>query len=304
MKVAVIHSFGGSDKIKIEDSPRPQIKSDGVLVRIHDAGINPIDWKIREGYMKSAQPQFPLTLGQDFAGEVVEVGPNVKGFRKGDSVFGFARGSYAEFASVSTDKISLMPKSLDFETAAAIPTAGLTAWQLLMDQAHIKEGQKILIHGAAGGVGSFAVQLAVWKKAHVIATAAASDAEYLKGLGAQKIIDYKTTRFEEVAKDVDIVIDLVGGDTLSRSYQIMNKGGIALSTVGSVKEAEASAHNIRGINFVMTPNSKDLAELAKLFEQKVLRLRKGEVLPLAEAKKAQDLNQKGHSHGKIILKMM
>lgn len=304
MKVAVIHSFGGSDKIKIEDSPRPQIKSDEVLVKIHDAGINPIDWKVREGFRKSSSTQFPLILGQDFAGEIVDIGPKVKDFKKGDSVFGFARGAYAEYAAVSVDRIAQIPKSLDFETASAIPTAGLTAWQIVIDHAHIKEGQKILVHGAAGGVGSFIVQLALWKKAHVIATASASDEKYLKDLGVQKVIDYKTMHFEEVVKDVDVVVDLVGGDTLSRSYQIMKKGGIAISTVGSVKEGDARTHGVHGINMMMNPNSKDLSELAKLFEEKILKLRKAEVLPLAEAQRAQDLNQKGHSKGRIILKMM
>lgn len=304
MKAAVIHSFGDSSHIKIEESPRPRVKDKGVLVKIHDAGINPIDWKIREGYRKSANSKFPLILGQDFAGEIVELGSEVTGFKKGDRVFGFAQGAYAEFASVSEDKMALMPNSLDFETAAAIPTAGLTAWQLIVDHANIQEGQKILVHGAAGGVGSIIVQLALWKKANVVATASASDEAYLKDLGVQKVIDYKSMRFEEFVRDVDVVADLVGGDTLSRSYQIMKKGGIALSTVGSVKEEDARTHGVHGINVMMNPNSKDLKELAKLFEAKILKMRKGEVLPLAEAQRAQDLNQKGHTHGRIILKMM
>lgn len=304
MKSARIHSYGNSDQIKIEDSPRPQVQPHEVLVQIHDAAVNPVDWKIREGFMRAGPSKFPLTLGQDFSGEVIDVGQGVTEFGKGDFVFGFASGSYAEFASASMDRIALMPESLGFETAASIPTVGLTAWQLLIDQAQIKENQTVLIHGAAGGVGSLAVQIACWKKARVFATASSDDESYLKKLGVEKVIDYKSGRFEEMIKDVDVVIDLVGGDALSRSYQIMKKGGIALSAVGGFKESEASSYGIRGSNFVMHPNSKDLVEIAKLFDQGLLKLRIGAVLPLAEAKRAQDLNKKGHTHGKIILKVM
>ncbi|MBS1971818.1 MAG: NADP-dependent oxidoreductase [Bdellovibrionales bacterium] len=304
MKVARIYSYGGSDEIKIEDSEQPQISKNEVLVKIHDAGINPIDWKIREGYMKPATPHFPLTLGQDFSGDVIDVGGKVSGFKKGDRVFGFAHGSYAEFATATPEKIALIPKSLDYETAASIPTAGLTAWQLLIQEGHVKADQNVLIHGAAGGVGSFACQIAIWKKANVIATAAADDIPYLQKLGVKKIIDYKTKRFEEFAKDIDIVIDLVGGDTLSRSYQLMKKRGIALSTVGSYKDSEASKFGAHGVNFVMTPNAKDLAELASLVANKTLKPRVSEILPLTDVKRAQDLNQKGHTHGKVLLRMM
>lgn len=304
MKAAHIYSFGDSNQIKIEDSPRPQVKNNQVLVKVHDAGVNPIDWKIREGFMATKSPHFPLTLGQDFSGEIVELGPNVKNVHKGDKVFGFATGSYAEFAVADADKIAAMPKAIDFVTAASIPTAGLTAWQLVIDQGKIKEGQTILIHGAAGGVGSVACQIALWKKANVIAVAAAEDKAYLQGLGVQKFIDYKTQRFEEFAKNVDLVIDLVGGETLSRSYQVLKKGGVALSTVGSFKEADARNHGVRGVNFIMTPEAKGLAELARLINQGTLKVRVGEVLPLTEAKKAQDLNQNGKTHGKVVIKVL
>lgn len=304
MKAARIHSFGNSDQIKIEESPQPQIKKTDVLVRVHDAGINPIDWKIREGFMKTGSPHFPMTLGQDFSGEIVEVGSEVKGFKKGDRVFGIASGSYAEYVSASPDKIALIPKTMDFETAASIPTAGLTAWQLVIAKAQVKANQTVLIHGAAGGVGSIACQLALWKNAQVVATAAADDIPYLQSLGVKKVIDYKTKRFEEFVKDVDVVIDLVGGDTLARSYQIMKKRGMALSTVGSFKESDAGKFSVYGDNFIMSPNAKDLVELGKLFERKTLKARVSEILPLADAKQAQDINQQGHSHGKVLLRMM
>ncbi|MEK2645428.1 NADP-dependent oxidoreductase [Bdellovibrio sp. BCCA] len=302
MKVARIYSYGNSDEIKIEESPQPQVHSEDILVKVHDAGVNPVDWKIREGFMKQTSPHFPITLGQDFAGEIVAVGDQVRDFKSGDNVFGFAPGSYAEYALVSPNKIALMPKSLNYEAAASIPTPGLTAWQLL-EKAQLKANQNILIHGAAGGVGSIACQIALWKKANVIGTASADDVSYLKKLGVQKTIDYKKDRFEEFARDVDVVIDLVGGDTLARSYQVMKKDGIALSTVGAFKETDAAKFGVQGANFVMSPNAKDLSELAKLFDQKVIQVRVGEVLPLKEAKQAQDISQNGHAHGKVILKI-
>ncbi|WP_413944711.1 NADP-dependent oxidoreductase [Bdellovibrio sp. HCB-162] len=302
MKVARIYSYGNSDQIKIEESPQPQVHSEDILVKVHDAGVNPVDWKIREGFMKQTSPHFPITLGQDFAGEIVAVGDQVRDFKPGDNVFGFAPGSYAEYALVSPYKIALMPKSLNYEAAASIPTPGLTAWQLL-EKAQLKAYQNILIHGAAGGVGSIACQIALWKKANVMGTASADDVSYLKKLGVQRTIDYKKDRFEEFAKDIDVVIDLVGGDTLARSYQVMKKGGIALSTVGAFKEADAAKFGVQGANFVMSPNAKDLSELAKLFDQKVIQVRVGEVLPLKEAKQAQDISQNGHAHGKVILKI-
>ncbi|MGZ3769940.1 MAG: NADP-dependent oxidoreductase [Bdellovibrio sp.] len=302
MKAARIHSFGSSEKIEIEDTSQPKAKNGEVLVKIHDAGVNPVDWKIREGYRRS-NAQFPLTLGQDFSGEIVEVGTDVSDFKKGDRVFGFTSGSYSEFSCTSPAKIAHMPKSMDFETAASLPTPGLTAKQMIIDKAHVSSGQKVLVHGAAGGVGSLIVQLALWKKARVFATASSDDISYLKKLNVETVVDYKKDRFEELLKDMDIVIDLVGGDTLSRSYQIMKKGGFALSSVGSFKEEEAKSHGILGDNFMMSQNSTDLQELARLFEQGVLKVRVGEVLPLKDARKAQDLNKNGHTHGKVVLRM-
>lgn len=300
MKVAQIYVYGGSEQIKIEDSPRPEPRSNQVLVKVYDAGVNPVDWKIREGSFVSDHPHFPMTLGLDFAGQIVELGGNVIDFNEGDRVFGFATGTYAEYAAAARDKIALMPESLDFVTAASLPTPGLTAWQLI-EKAKIQEGQKILIHGAAGSVGSIAAQLALWKKAFVIGTASADDKEYLEKLGLQKVIDYKAQRFEDQVKDVDVVLDLVGGRTLSRSYQVMKKGGLAFSTVGAFKEEEAHKRRISGENFSMVQNAKDLAALVQLIDDGVVKVRISEIFPLFQARQAQDLTQKGHAHGKVII---
>jgi NADPH:quinone reductase-like Zn-dependent oxidoreductase len=304
MKVIRIHSYGNSDQIKIEDVPRPSVQDDEVLVKIRDAGVNPVDWKIREGYLKEYIPaKFPLTLGQDFSGEVVETGKNVREFKKGDEVFGFARGAYAEYALTKPGKIARKPKSIDFVAAASIPTAGLTAWQIIEDVAQVMKDQRALVHGGAGGVGSFAVQLARLKTAHVIATASSKDKEYLKSLGVERTIDYKTENFEKLLKDVDVVVDLVGGETLERSYDVLTPGGILITTIGSIDEDLAKRKGIRSVEFFMKQEATGLAQLAALIEHGSVKPRISEVLPLDSAKQAQDLNQSGKSHGKLVLKV-
>lgn len=304
MKVAQIYSYGNSDKIKIENAPRPRAEKNQVLVKIHDAGVNPVDWKIREGFMSPAHPTFPMTLGHDFAGEVIELGPNVTDFQAGDRIFGFTHGSYAEFAVADVERIALVPDDMDLATAAAIPTPGLTAWQAMTDVAHVRSGQKVLIHGAGGSVGSIAAQIAIWKDARVYAVASSEDRAFLEKLGVEKVIDYKTQHFEELVKDIDLVLDLVGGDTMKRSFEVMKKDAIAISTVGSFKEAEAQSYRVRGVNFVMNQNATDLAEIAELADKKIIQVRVGEILPLAEARHAQDLSQKGHVHGKVVIQVV
>lgn len=305
MKAIRIHSYGHSDQTKIEDAPRPTPKQAEVLVRVRAAGVNPIDWKIREGYMKDWIPaSFPLTLGQDFAGEVVELGAGVTNFEPGDEVYGFADGAYAEFAVASINEIALKPHSMDFVAAAALPTAALTAYQVVVDIIQPLKDQTILILGAAGGVGSFATQLCKWKDARVIAVASAKDSDYLKKLGIAQLIDYKTERFEEKVKNVDVVVDLIGGDSLTRSFSTVKKtGGLVVTTVGPLDEAQASKQGIRAIQFVMQPKGTELAEITKLVDQGILKPRLSKVLPLTQAKDAQDLNQSGQSHGKIVLEV-
>lgn len=302
MKAVRIHSYGDTDQLKTEDIPKPEPKKNEVLVKIHDAGVNPIDWKIRSGYMKNWMPvTFPLTLGQDFAGEILEVGPEVTVFKKGDRVFGFAGGSYAELAAIPADKLAPIPEPLSYQTAASLPTAGLTAYQIILDKADVSAGKLFLIHGAAGGVGSFAVQLACWKKARVIATAAKSDEPYLRELGVERVIDYKTQRFEEFVKDVDAVVDLVGGNTLDRSYQIAKPGGLVITTVGDLDKKQIEKFSLKGIQFMMKQNPSELAALARLVAQGIVKPRMSRVLPLKDARKAQELNEKGQSHGKVVL---
>jgi NADPH:quinone reductase-like Zn-dependent oxidoreductase len=305
MKAVRIYSYGDSNELKLEELSLPQIKNTEVLVKIHAAGVNPVDWKIRAGFLKEEMPvTFPLTMGQDFSGEIVKVGQDVPGFTVGDRVFGFARGSYAEFAAIPFEDVTAIPHSVDYVTAAAIPTAGLTAWEIVHDVLKLEKGKVVLIHGAAGGVGSFAVQLARIKNAHVIATASREDADYLLYLGAMRVIDYKTKRFEEYVEDVDAVIDLVGGDTLERSYQVVKKGGTLVSTAAAIDHARTLKLGIRGIDFLMKHDDRGLAQVARLIEQGRLRPRVSQVLSLEEARVAQELLEKGHPHGKVVLQIM
>ena len=304
MKAIRIHEYGDAGTLKLEELPRLSIKDEQILVRIHDAGVNPIDWKIRQGYMKQVMPAtFPLTIGQDFAGEVVEVGKNVSQFVAGDRVFGFAQGTYAEYAAAPVSTVAWIPSSVDFATAAALPTAGSTALQIIRDVVAAKPGMTILIHGAAGGVGSYASQIARNLEARVIGTATGTDIEYLKSLGVDEIVDYKRERFEDKANGIDAVVDLVGGETLARSYGVVKQGGVLATTVQPIDEAAANRAGIRGVQVIMRRNSADLAELARLVENGALKPRLFRTMNFSQAREAQELSETGKTQGKVILKV-
>ena len=304
MKAIRIYEYGDAAKLRFEEVPPLSFADDQILVRIYDAGVNPIDWKIRQGYMKEMIPAtFPLILGQDFAGEVAERGRAVTQVSSGDRVFGFAQGTYAEYAVAPVSTIAAIPKSIDFTTAASLPTAGSTALQLIRDAVNAQQGMTILIHGAAGGVGSFASQIARNFGATVIGTATGGDIQYLRSLGIDQVIDYQRDLFEEKAKDVDAVVDLVGGDTTTRSLTVIKKGGVLASTVGTVDESAAKRAGIRAMHIVMKRNATDLAELASLVEQGAVKPRFGMTMSLSQAKEAQELSEKGQTHGKLILKV-
>ena len=301
MKAARIHAYGHSDQIQVEDVSNPVPNVDEVLVRISAAGINPVDWKIREGFMARIAPRnLPFTLGQDFAGEVIALGKAVTDVEAGEEVYGFASGTYAEYAVVSPAMIAGKPITVDDATAATLPTPGLTALQIVTSIIRPQRDQRILIHGAAGGVGTIATQLCRWKGARVIANASRDDAGYLASLGVEQVIDYRSQRFEDEVRDLDGVIDLVGGDTLARSYQVLAPGGVLCTTVGRIDDQEARHRGIRATHIVMQKNAGDLAELARLVDEGVVLPRDPRVLPLDEARRAQDLNQTGHVSGIVI----
>lgn len=304
MKAIRIHQYGDASTLQLEETPRLPIADDQILVRIRDAGVNPIDWKIREGYLKQVMPaNFPMTIGQDFAGEVVEAGKAARQFVVGERVFGFAQGTYAEYAAAPASTVAAIPNSVDFATAAALPTAGSTALQIIRDVMGAKSGMSILIHGAAGGVGSYASQIARNLGARVIGTATGADIEYLKSLGVEEVIDYKRERFEDRATGMDAVVDLVGGETLSRSYTVVKNGGVLATTVQPINESAAKRAGIRAVQVIMKRSAADLAELARMVEKGALKPRLSKTMSLNEAREAQELSEAGKTEGKVILKV-
>ncbi|HWD92982.1 MAG TPA: NADP-dependent oxidoreductase [Verrucomicrobiae bacterium] len=303
MKAIQIHEFGGPEVLKLEDIPRPEPGPNEVLVRIHAAGVNPVDWKIREG--KMGQIPLPSIMGVEFSGEVEVLGPEVMEFRVGEPVFGSvadASGSYAEYALAPVAQIIEKPAVLDHVRAAALPVASMTAWQALFDEAKLRKGQKILIHAAAGGVGSFAVQFAKWKGAYVIGTASGPNAHLVRRLGAHEFIDYRTTRFEDVVQEADVVLDTIGGETQARSWKVLKKGGVLVSIVQPPPEKVAAAHGARGV-FMRQDGTRteELRQIAELVGSGQIKVNVETILALREARKAQELSQSGHAHGKIVL---
>lgn len=307
MNAIRIHAFGGPDQLKLESAPTPAPGPGEVLVKVHAAGVNPVDWKIREGYFKDPAIKLPLILGYDVCGTVEAVGDNVARLQVGDVVYSYISltrgGGYAEYVAIPENQVALKPTTLDPIDAAAVPLAALTAWQALFDNANLKSGQTVLIHGASGGVGTFAVQFAKQKGATVIATASEKNHAYLKDLGADVVIDYNTQKFEDIAKDVDVVLDSVGGDTQDRSFTVLKKGGTIVSIVGPVSAQKAAEHGVRGKSMLVQPSAAQLAEIGALIDQEKVKVVVSHIMPLADAAKAHEQSQTGHTRGKIVLKV-
>ncbi len=308
MKAVRMHEYGGPEGLVYEDAPRPRAGRREVLVRVYAAAINPVDWKIREGYAKDRlHHQLPLILGWDVSGVVEELGRGVKRLKKDDEVYGRPDvahdGAYAEYIVVPESLLAAKPRTIDHIHAAGIPLAGMTAWQSLFEAGGLAAGQRVLIHAAAGGVGHLAVQLAKCKGAHVIGTASARNHDLLRDLGADETVDYTTVRFEEAVHDVDIVLDTIGGDTQTRSWAVLKKDGILVSIVSPPSQEEAEAHGVREAYVFMQPRLPWLQEMAKLVDAGLLRCVVETVLPLAEARRAQELSQSGHARGKIVLEV-
>ena len=308
MKAIVIHSHGGPEVLKYEDVPRPEPKDDEVLIRVMAAGINPVDGYIRQGNRgKATGEKFPIILGMDIAGVVEKTGAKASKFKAGDAVYAYSsfqeQGGYAQFAVAKENEVALKPQSITFEQAAAVPLAATTAWQALVDKAELGPGQTVLIQGGSGGVGSFAVQIAKVRGAKVIATASTQNQGFLKELGADQTIDYTTTKFEAVVKDVDVVLDGVRGDTLARSYGVVKKNGIIVSITGRPDPAELARHGIRGESLMARPDAHVLEQLARLIDDKKIRPEVSEVFPLDQARRAHEQIASGHTRGKIVLKI-
>jgi NADPH:quinone reductase-like Zn-dependent oxidoreductase len=306
MKAVVVHEYGGPEMLKYEDAPRPDPKEKEVLVRVIACGVNPADPLIVSGkYAKEFGTHLPLIPGYDVAGVVEKTGTKVTKLKVGDGVYGYALfgGGWAEYAVLAENEAALKPRSLTFVEAAAVPLAALTAWQALIDVAQLSAGQTALIHGGSGGVGSFAVQIAKVRGARVFATASTPNQDLLKQLGADVAIDYTKTKFEEVAKEVDVVLDPVGRDTLTRSYAVVKKGGIITTLVTRCDQAQLDKYGIRGASISVKPDAIELAEITKWIDEKKIKPIVTQVLPLSEAVKAHEQAATKHTRGKMVLKI-
>lgn len=303
MKAIRIHEFGGPEVLKYEDVPEPQPGPGEIRIRVIAAGVNPMDWKVRQGAIKLP---LPMILGMDVAGVVDALGAGVNAFQPGDRVFAkvsLGPGGYAEYTVTNASQAASKPRSIGFVEAAAIPTAGLAAWQALFDIAGLERGQSVLIHGAAGGVGSFAVQFAKWKGARVIGTASSANEQFLKSIGADVVIDYKAERFEDVVHNMDVVLDTIGGETFERSWGVLKPGGFLVTTVANVPEGAAEAHGVRAKGMLTRADGSELAQIAAIIDEKHIKPVVTAVLPLADARRAQEMSESRHTRGKIVLRV-
>jgi len=308
MKAVVLREYGGPEVLKLEEVPRPEPKDDEVLVRVIAASVNPVDAYARQGMLsKRGLDKRPEIIGYDIAGVVEKTGARVTKFKAGDAVYAYLSimrgGGYAQFAIAKEGEMSLKPKNIDFEKAAAVPLAATTAWQALIDTAKIDKGQTVLIHGGSGGVGSFAVQIAKAQGAKVIATASSANQDLLKQLGVDQPIDYTTTKFQDVVKYVDVVLNCVRADTLPASYGIVKKGGMIVSITGDPEPAECDKRGIRCSGVMAHPDANVLEELTRLIEANKVTPIVSQTFPLAEAARAQQQIETRHTRGKIVLRV-
>lgn len=315
MKAMVIESFGGAEKLHLDDCPMPKPADNEVLIEVCYAAVNPVDWKIREGLLKGLiQHEFPIILGWDAAGIVVSTGKNVTRFKPGDEVFAYCRkpivkwGTYAEYVSFNAANVALKPNNISFAQAAAIPLAGLTAWQALFDFAKLKAGETILIHAGAGGVGSLAIEFARQAGAKVYTTASQENHGYVKKLGAHVPIDYRIDNFVTKVRSlepqgIDVVLDCVGKQTLIDSFQVLKPNGRIVSIVEQVDPALLKKYRVQGGFVFVEPNGAQLAEISNLISQGKVVAPNIEEMPIAAAASAQEKIRQGHTRGKIVLRV-
>lgn len=308
MKAIIINNYGHYDQLEEKDVPIPKIEDNQILIEQHATSINPIDWKLREGYLKEKFDfDFPIILGWDSAGVVTEVGKNVAQFKVGDRVFSrpatTAQGTYAEYVSADESRVAILPETVTYEEGASVPLAGLTAWQCLVDFSEVKKGDKVLIHAGSGGVGSFAIQFAKHFGAYVATTASGKNESIVNELGADRFINYKEENFETVLSDYDIVIDTLGGEILDRSFEVLKEGGKLVSIAGNPDQEKASQQEIKAGFLWLQENGKQLSEIAKLLENGEVKPLIGHSFPLTEKglQEAHQLSETHHAKGKIVI---
>jgi NADPH:quinone reductase-like Zn-dependent oxidoreductase len=304
MKAVVIREFGSVDALRIEDLPTPEPAPDEVLVKVHAASINPVDYKIRSGnYPRVTVEQLPMVLGRDVAGTVERCGSGAAKFKPDDAVYALLdsrNGGYAEFVLVKERDLVAKPAQAGFNEAAAVPLAAITAWQGLFDHGHLQSGQHVLIHGGAGGVGHFAIQCAKALGARVLTTVSKLDLEFARELGADQVID-AAGRFEDELSQVDLVFDLVGGPTQDRSWAVLKHGGTLVSTVSQPSEARAKAHSVHADHYFAQPSARELGEIGELLDAGRVRPHIAAVFRLEAVAAAQRQLESHHNRGKIVL---
>ena len=313
MQAIRVHQYGGPEQLKLEQIPCPEPQAGEVLIRVHAAGVLPAEWKMRQGFFKDVFPgSFPYIPGSAVAGVVEEIGLGVTNFKKGQAVFGRSiHGAYAEYTTTAVQPpaltpqtfslLALKPDALSFDEAATLSGGATIAWTALFEDGALQAGQQVLIHGAAGGVGLYAIQFARWKGAQVIGTTSTANVEFVRSLGAETVIDYTTTPFEQVVCDVDLVLDTIGGETLQRSMDVVKRGGTLVSLLEQPSQEQAQARSIRALNNAVLPTSELLRTIAQLIDEGRVRAVVGKIFPLQEARQAHELSQSGHGQGRIIL---
>ncbi len=312
MKSAQIKMYGGSEVIEINQlTPTPNLAEGKVLINVKVAGINPIDWKIREGYMQQMIPlQFPSILGMDFSGVIKQVGEGISSdFKQDDEVYGQAgvtnggSGAFAELALANVERIAHKPNRLSHLEAAALPLVGVSAWQALVENIGLSTDQKILIHGGAGGIGSIAIQFAKKLGAHVATTASTNDKHFVQELGADQVIDYKTQNFEDMIHDYDAAFDTVGGETYKRSFKVLNKGGIIVSMLEQPNSELMNQYGVKAIFQFTQVNRERLTKLAQWVDENNIMVNVEKTFSLDEVGKALDYQKDVHPRGKVVLAM-
>ncbi|RAI89765.1 NADPH:quinone reductase-like Zn-dependent oxidoreductase [Paenibacillus pabuli] len=309
MKAVVINQYGSKEELVEQEVNKPSAEANQVVVKLEATSINPIDWKLREGYLKEMFDwEFPIILGWDAAGVITEIGSNVIKWKVGDRVFSRPEttrfGTYAEYTAVDEHLLAKLPDSISYEEAAAVPLAGLTAWQALFTHGHLKEGESVLIHAGAGGVGIYAIQLAKYAGAHVITTASEKNHELLYSLGADQVIDYKKENFEEILKDIDLVFDTMGGKVAENSYKVLKPNtGRLITIVGEPNHDTAKSHNVSAKGIWLQPDGAQLQNIADLMEQKKIKSIVGATFPFSRQGiyDAHALSETHHAVGKIVI---
>jgi NADPH:quinone reductase-like Zn-dependent oxidoreductase len=304
MKAAILNEYGSD--LEVIEVDRPKLPDDSVMIEVHAASINPIDWIVMAGYVQDMLPyELPWIVGYDVSGVVVEVGPDAQGFSVGDEVFaranGMQAGTMAEYSAVQASNLSIKPSNISHAEAAGIPLAGLTAWQALFDKGGLKAGQRVLIHAGSGGVGTLAIQIAKHAGAWVTTTASAKNKDLVENLGADQFVDYSTERFEEVAEKYDLVFDMLGDDTLKRSFDAVKPGGTIVSIKGDAPDGLAAERNVTFHSFFMEPNGEQLSEIAALITAGTIRPVLDRTFPLDEVAAAYDYARSGSANGKVAV---